>query len=317
MEIIDVISKTKDFNIILKEAQKGSLSKSILLISKDNLYSFDMARLIASIILNNGEFIDNENYLRVVANSHPDLKIYPQKDKLLVSDSEEIVFESYASPIQGDKKVFIIKDFDNSMESAQNKLLKLLEEPPKNVFIILTCTNINLVLPTIRSRCNKFELGKINENVIKDFLKGEENEQLILSLCDGYLGRAEKLSKIKNLTSIFQSTISVLTKMSSSKDVLFYAKDLINNSQYFDLIMEILSIALEDIIAIKNNIPILRLPQIKDEFIKIKDNYTMKAICELQKVFDKAVKEKFYNVNRTTILENMLLNILEVKFICK
>ena len=111
----------------MKEAQKGSLSKSILLISKDNLYSFDMARLIASIILNNGEFIDNENYLRVVANSHPDLKIYPQKDKLLVSDSEEIVFESYASPIQGDKKVFIIKDFDNSMESAQNKLLKLLE----------------------------------------------------------------------------------------------------------------------------------------------------------------------------------------------
>ena len=39
--------------------------------------------------------------------------------------------------------------------------------------------------------------------------------------------------------------------------------------------------------------------------------------CEIASLADRMVKEKYYNVSMTTILENFLLNILEVKYICR
>lgn len=56
-------------------------------------------------------------------------------------------------PNDGARKVYIIRDADTMNPSAQNALLKLLEEPPSGVVIILEALNPRALLPTIRSRC--------------------------------------------------------------------------------------------------------------------------------------------------------------------
>lgn len=316
MDIYDCVTSSKDFLNLQREVQQDMLAKAALLISKDTTYSYAFAQALSCLLLNNGESIKNENYERVMLGSHPDVKTYPQKDKLLVADSEEIVLESYALPVQADKKIFIIKNFDSSMESAQNKLLKILEEPPKNVYMILTCANINQVLPTIRSRCNKYELAKVDSRVIDDFLVGSENKDIIKSLCDGYLGKAQELEKLKNLSNLFESAVSIITELKTSKQVLIYSKKLIDNKEYFPLFIEILSLALEDILNLKNR-KTLRMPFMKDKLTMVEGEYSLKAICEIQNLLNKAVKEQFYNTNVTLIIENLILNILEVKYICK
>ena len=317
MDISQIVKNSNDFNLLLQEIKDSRLANAILLESKDNTYTFEFAKMVASVILNN-DFIENDVLDRIKLNSHPDVKIYPQKDKLLVADSQEIVDESYALPIAGDKKVFIIKDIDVSTDSAQNKLLKILEEPPKYVYMILTCSNFNLVLPTIRSRCNKYSLQKPNKEQIKSFVEGKENSQLISCLCDGYVGRAEKLSQIKELPKIFESAISVLTKLKSTKEVLAYSSELLKYKEQFDLIIEILSLAIEDLLAIKQDKGnLIKLSIAKSELESIADQYSLKLISQLQNVLNKAVKEKLYNVNITLIIENLLINILEVKFLCK
>lgn len=316
MNMYDSIIDSKDFSLIQKEVQSGMFAKAVLLISKDSSYCFAFAKMLSTILLNNGNFIKNENYKRVMLDSHPDVKVYPQKDKLLVADSEDIVLESYALPVQSDKKIFIIKNFDNSMESAQNKLLKILEEPPKNVYMILTCSNVSLLLPTIRSRCNKYELFKVDSSIIEKFLEGKENKQIISCLCDGYLGKAQELEKLKNLLSLFESAFSVITDMKSSKQVLLFSKQLIDNKDYFSLIIEILSLTIEDILRLKTNKQI-KLSFVKDRLKAVENEYSIKAICEIQSLLNKSVKEQFYNTNITLIIENLLLNILEVKYICK
>lgn len=316
MNMTDIISQAKDYGLICQEIAKGTLAKAVLIISKDSVYGYEFAKMVAISLLNNGQQLKNENFTRVEIGSHPDVKTYPQKDKLLVSDSEEIVLESYALPVLADKKIFIIKDFDNSMEAAQNKLLKILEEPPHNVYFILTCSNSNLVLPTIRSRCNKYELAKLSQELIAKYVQ-VDNAALITSLSDGYIGRAEFLSKFKNLQHLFDSTVSVLAKMKTSKQVLLFSKNLLMYKDNFSLLIEILSLALEDLLILKSGGSNVRLQTVKQDLINVQGEYSIRAICEIQSLLDKAVKEQSYNGNVTLIIENLLLNILEVKFICK
>lgn len=53
---------------------------------------------------------------------------------------------------EGKKKVFIISEVDQMRPEAANALLKILEEPPDNLMLILISSRINRILPTIRSR---------------------------------------------------------------------------------------------------------------------------------------------------------------------
>ena len=71
-----------------------------------------------------------------------DIKVYPKNnEKLLVADSNEIVAESFIKAVNLPYKVFIINNVDASTEEAQNKLLKILEEPPENVYFLLGATS--------------------------------------------------------------------------------------------------------------------------------------------------------------------------------
>ncbi len=318
MDIIDIIKNTKDFQNLCEEIKKQNISKSILLFSKDSVYADMFSKLLALAILNDGEIVENENYFKVMADSHPDVKIYPQKDKLLVADSEDIVMESFIKPIFSDKKIFIIRNIDNSMESAQNKLLKVLEEPPQNVYFIITCANSNLLLPTIKSRCNKFELAKIDQTLIEKVLNGSEDACLISSVCDGLLGKALEISKKDNIKEIFSLALSIITKMKSSKMVLNYSNKILAVKDDINLLIEIVCMILEDILYLKvNNGEKLHFNDYKNELNDVKDEYSIKAICEIQNTINKALKELSYNGNLILIIENLLLNILEVKYICK
>ena len=318
MNIFNIIKDTQDFKSLCSEIKANTISKSILLFSKDSFYAEEFSKALAVSLLNNGEMEENENYLKVISNSHPDVKTYPQKDKLLVSDSEEIVMESFIKPIFSDKKIFIIKNIDNSMESAQNKLLKVLEEPPCNVYFIITCVNENLLLPTIKSRCSKFELSKIDRLLIEKELGSVSEKELISSICDGKLGKAIDIAEKKNVREIFDLAVSLLVEMKSSKQVLLFSNKISKIKNEYNLLFEILCLLLEDLLFIKAGEN--QKARFKDALSKLESvsiEYSIKAICEIQSLIDKAVKEMSYNGNVTLIIENLLLNILEVKYICR
>ena len=315
MELESIILKTQDFLKIKEEIKEGAISKSVLLITKDEHYSFQFALSVASLLFNGGELLENENYFKVKSLSHPDLKVYPQKDRLMVADSDDIVEEGAIKPIFANKKIFIIRNIDNGMEQAQNKILKTLEEPANNVYFILTTSNINKVLPTIRSRCNKIELAKLSPAVTKELCQGDE---LINVLCDGYCGKAIDLLENDKLHSLFESVISVVTRMKSSKNVLSFAKDLSLYKENFSLIIEMLSLIFEDILLIKAGKSSFARFKSKFSLLQaVECEYTVEAINEIRKLLNFTTKEMQYGCNFAVVIENLLLNILEVKYICR
>lgn len=94
-------------------------------------------------------------------NTHPDvIHIYRQmndkgimKKEIQVHQIREMIEQAYIMPNEADNKVFIIHEAERMNDQAQNALLKLLEEPPRGVVMILITTAPASLLETVRSRC--------------------------------------------------------------------------------------------------------------------------------------------------------------------
>jgi DNA polymerase-3 subunit delta' len=70
----------------------------------------------------------------------------------------------------GGNKVMIIFGANKLSESASNKLLKLLEEPPKNSFFLLVAEQVGGLLPTLLSRCQEIRLNPLPPKEIQEGL---------------------------------------------------------------------------------------------------------------------------------------------------
>ena len=88
----------------------------------------------------------------------------------MVEDAERITEESALKPVEGEKKAFVISDFDFATPAAQNKLLKLLEEPPEGVVFLLGARTAYPVLSTVLSRVKTIEVPPFETEEIESFL---------------------------------------------------------------------------------------------------------------------------------------------------
>ena len=161
MELKHIYLKSQLHRVVLGDLKAGMLSHCYLLSGADEIVVNTFARLVAKEIFcvsKNGICDECLNCKKVSHNNMVDLITYPKGDKgLVVDDINEIVSDAFVRPVEAEYKIYILKNFDDATIQAQNKILKTLEEPPKNIIFILTTTNIDLVLPTILSGQKKWK----------------------------------------------------------------------------------------------------------------------------------------------------------------
>lgn len=103
------------------------------------------------------------------ADAHPDLILIDEgESEIKVDTARAIRDEAYIRPNEGGRKVFLIRHADHMNPAAQNALLKVLEEPPRDVFFILTAMQPGVILQTIRSRCTIYHLEPPIEEIPDD-----------------------------------------------------------------------------------------------------------------------------------------------------
>ena len=84
-----------------------------------------------------------------------------------VEHAHEILSEVVYTPVSAKKKVYIIDEVHMLTTQAFNALLKTLEEPPEHVMFIFATTEPQKVIPTILSRCQRFDFHRISKDVIR------------------------------------------------------------------------------------------------------------------------------------------------------
>ena len=105
-----------------------------------------------------------------------------------VDDVRELIDGIKFAPVKSKYKIFIIDECHQLSKSAANALLKTLEEPPSHAIFLLATTEVHKMIPTIISRCQRFDFKKLQIlEIIKklEFILKKENikfEDTVLSL---------------------------------------------------------------------------------------------------------------------------------------
>jgi len=125
------------------------------------------------------------------------------------------------APAQGQYKVYIIDEVHMLSNQAFNALLKTLEEPPPHVKFIFATTDVQKVLPTIISRCQRFDLKPIPSELIVQRLKKIALAEKI-KVSDPALASIARMADggMRDAQSIFDQMISFCGNEVGEADVL-------------------------------------------------------------------------------------------------
>lgn len=125
------------------------------------------------------------------------------------------------APTQGKFKVYIIDEVHMLSTAAFNALLKTLEEPPPHVKFVFATTDVQKVLPTIISRCQRFDLKPISAELIVQRLKQIGTEEKIKAT-DAALACIARMADggMRDAQSIFDQMISFCGAEIDEPDVL-------------------------------------------------------------------------------------------------
>lgn len=131
-------------------------------------------------------------------NGHPDISIIEAErvgGTMKIEQIREIQPRLSLRPFEARFRVALFRRFHEANAASQNALLKTLEEPPKNVILMLTADDLGPLLPTILSRCQHLPLRPLNSETITTALTdhygaSEHQAALLARLCGGRIGWA-------------------------------------------------------------------------------------------------------------------------------
>lgn len=130
--------------------------------------------------------------------THPDFLTFPPDGPLRQISIQQIRLlkeRAQFQPLKGANRIFLIDQIDRANEQAANSLLKILEEPPPYLILMMTAENPYDLLPTIRSRSLIFSLRRLGEQEMLDFVRQRklDHPERRLALASGCPGAAVSL----------------------------------------------------------------------------------------------------------------------------
>ncbi len=149
----------------------------------------------------------------IATGSHPDIIEIDAASNNGVDEIRDLIEKVKYSPIEAKYKVYIIDEVHMLSTGAFNALLKTLEEPPSHVIFILATTEPHKVLPTIISRCQRFDFSKVPPKQIADRVE--------------YVLQTENISYEKEVVRIISTLAEggLRDALSILEQVIAYAKD--------------------------------------------------------------------------------------------
>ena len=161
-----------------------------------------------------------DNCLSINSGSMIDLIEIDAASNRSIDDIRDIKEKSLFAPNIGTKKVYIIDEAHGLTGPAQQAFLKLLEEPPENVIIILATTEISSIPQTIISRCQRFDFNRISLNQMSSHLKLiSDSEQINISLDACKAIALNSSGSLRDAENILQQISTLKNKSVEDEDI--------------------------------------------------------------------------------------------------
>lgn len=289
----------------------GNLSHAQLISGEDGIGKSILAEILGKLILNgdlNREYVDIINYK-------------PSKASFGVDDVREIIDEVNKKPFEGDKKVIIIHQGNKLTIQAQNALLKTIEEPPTEVYIIILCESLELILDTIKSRCEIYKLTPLTKDelykyiAIKGYDYSEEEKSSAIAFSEGIPGRIDRYFSDTELQELRDKIVDLLLQLTNNEieAILENEEQLASYKQNKEEVINVLSSFIRDILVNKevyNENLIINRDKIK-EIERLTNEMSFKKLNKMLLGLQEARKNIKNNVSWAMTVRIMLMDFME------
>ena len=184
-----------------------------------------------------------QNCKLFLSQNHPDfhnLSIEEGKKNISIAQVIDLREKIYESSFLGKSKIILISNIESMSRDASDSILKILEEPPKNTFFIMSSNFIHLIPSTIRSRSVEIEIQNPSIEECREWLSESysENIDLAIELAENrpFIARDLLELNLLELRSTFIKDISGIIKS---------GKDIVNISENWNKEQETLPLKIE------------------------------------------------------------------------
>lgn len=317
-----LIKNSKAYSLL--SSRKSRLKHAYLLLYPDAKYLRDALKIFAELFFDK-QMQTDEQKGRVSSlirkEAYADCIFYPEEGKkFTVANAASVEEECCLRPVEGETKLIVIGDFSDATIEAQNKLLKLLEEPNDCVRFLLGATSSFSVLPTVLSRVEKIEISPFSDEEIAAFLHrsttsfSSEEIALCARSGGGIAGKAYDLLLSESFKELLNGAweACLCTASAVPSVVKKYGE-----TKYKKEFLSLLKIVFFDALRLKSRQEgrgDLHFSPVQSEMRNLQiltSKYTYARLLETQKILSDCEKQLYFNGNFTQVLELALAKIKE------
>lgn len=324
--MISLIENTRAFKLLQSEGEKSRFSHAYLLQFDDSRNLKTALKAFAKLLFGCTEqaVAYSEKHRRIASlidgEKFSDCLFYPKDgEKFLVEDAEKIAEECMLQPVESEIKAFVIGDFASATAVAQNKLLKLLEEPPKGVIFLLGTTSVFPVLSTVLSRVEKleippFEIEQISDCLAREYPSGytRTDFELCAAASGGSVGTAQSILEGGDFHTLLSDAFSLCIAKPHELPSLIKRTGESKRKKEF---LSLLRIIFRDALLLKKDgeKASVFLRSEKKNLTLICENYPLSTLLFSQACISEAEQQLFFNTVFSQCLEILFSKIYQHK----
>ncbi len=312
MRFSDCLGHSRPLSIIQAYLEKSRFSGAYIFSGPEGIGKRMVAKIIAAQLNCTGQAERPcgvcSSCLKIQKEEHPDLHIIQNgQSQIKIEDIRGILRQANLRPYEGVAKVFIIDNAHKLNIEAANSLLKVLEEPPRDVLIILITHKPQNIIKTVLSRCKVIKFsplirGQLETVLVKNYALDKTSAHFLAYYAEGRLGLALKLKDtplLQEKNKIFDSFI--LSSKPLEHNIMNQSKEQLQAS------LNILASWFRDIYLLKCGLSdkeTIHLDR-RSDLLKLIPKFSFKQLDDIMAMLSESSLYLERNINSKLILHNL------------
>ena len=327
VSVDDFCLQGSEIKNLFSQIEQNRMTHALLISGEPGTGKRTLSTIIASALLCSADGKRPCGYCRncqaVYASEHPDLiliekgkplsgEVKKGRNTIPVDDIREMIGICSRYPYEGGNRVVIIAEAENMTAQAQNCLLKILEEPQMDNYFILTSVHPDILLPTVRSRCQIVRLKPMDQqyivrNLIASGVDPARAKQAAAA-SSGSVGIAQKLAGDEEYWTFRNDVMNAFFQKHERSELLHFStkwkdrKDL--SEQLFGILEEALRSLLRRRLYSSEQVSVDTFPP---EWLKFSEEADIDRFSCFFDRLDESRRQLAFNVNFQSVIEQLLL----------